>query len=178
MSLEFAFAFEPPGKNHPWCFTIFISLKKCSGFFSVYIPVEGNCEKKLLLQYGLNSDTCLSTCSKNPLKSSACTVLSHWLTKLFPSKVHCWNLKINSRGRYIHPSVCLSLCPSVSQSVHPFVFLFVHSFIHPFILSLLIFEKSSIHALLELKNPEWAAAFNIWAEIKWTNLLVSFIRGV
>jgi len=85
MSLEFTFAFEPPGKNHPWYFTVFISLKKISGFFSVYILVHGNCEKQLLLQYGHNSDICLSTRSKNPHKSLACTVLSHWLTQLFPS---------------------------------------------------------------------------------------------
>ncbi len=43
--------------------------------YSVYISSTQNCEKKLPLQYGRNSDICLSTHSKNPLKSLACTEL-------------------------------------------------------------------------------------------------------
>ncbi len=81
MSLEFTFAIKPPDKNNLLYFTLFISLKKYSDSFSDYILAHKNCEKKLPLQYGHNSDICLSTHSKNPLKSLACTELSHWFTK-------------------------------------------------------------------------------------------------
>lgn len=33
MSLEFTFAFNPPCKNHPWVFILFISLKNNQNYF-------------------------------------------------------------------------------------------------------------------------------------------------
>lgn len=84
MSLEFTFAFQPRAKIIRVILPYLFLSKNVQDFFFVYILVK-NCEKKLLLQYAHYSDICLSTHSKNPLKSSACTVLSHWLTDLFPA---------------------------------------------------------------------------------------------